>query len=225
MEKAVLTPLQSEVQYRGSYSEPLLDLVSDFLPLLKRLLQRLTPFGVSFKTTRIDGIPAGEAHLAFSNPDLNFTGRVFLDRFELLFPRFHEVGQDLAEKILSAVWAALSEIVPSASLASHWVFLNFTAEIGGSESYRSLLQRFVAAPPTLPPGADAGVVFYWPADPEVGLTAASVVVDKIAGQDRLAMLKSTFLFGDAQITNLRTIALNVIGRTFEQIGLDVDLRS
>jgi len=172
-----LKPTGSTAFYHGTFDEHAFNLLASPAPLLKSLLTRLAPHGANLNSLRIETTALPDANITCSLLELNTAVRVRLDRVSIDFLKLSETGIDVAATILAATWGAVGD---ASGPAPHQHLVNLIVQCQAENaSYRELAGRFVSIPSELPPGSDAGFVFYTPKDESRGEVGGSIVMERL----------------------------------------------
>jgi hypothetical protein len=143
--------------------------------------------------------PLADANVSCLLTGLSVTTQVRLDRLEINFFRFHEVGAETAQQILLDSWAALHEVDASIVVVEHIVGLTIYTQIQGA-SYDQVVGRYVTIPAGLGDTPHAGVAFYLPGEPARGERPSVIVLDRLVGQDQGLLFKGTVAFDATQVS-------------------------
>lgn len=205
-ENLKLKTVRSEVHYRGNYSENAFGLLASPTALYRSLLKHLNVFGATLQNFKVETPSLAETHLSCVLLDISTAIRVRLDRFELDFWKFHELGTETTNRIAVSTWTAIRDADDSLHLTAHAVDLNILAEVEGGTS-ADLISRYVRTPEVL--GAmDLGVAFYTPPVQSNAEPWINIVIDRVFRQDKQVLIKLTVGF-DANAVPLETFALEV----------------
>ncbi|MFQ5802814.1 MAG: hypothetical protein ACE5JQ_07985 [Candidatus Methylomirabilales bacterium] len=198
MDKISLTPVTSEAQYEGRFTDFRFALLANPIPVYQSLLKHLAGDGATLDSLKLEATTLSTANISCSLVSLNTTVKVLIDRFEVSFLRLHEIGEQRAVSVLLKSWGALKEIDPSLVLAEH-VVLTTVCGLIKDVRYDTLMQRYVAAASVLGDNTKAGVVFYLPEDEAIGQRAGSIVLDRLGTHEQAVILKLNTGFSAKQV--------------------------
>src|SRR5258708_35863516 len=119
MNKTMLETIEADFQYRGYYLTPALVLITHGVSLVKNCMRRLSSCGLKLRGLRLDGTTLPDAALNLSIPELSFTARALLDHIEVNVWKLHEVGAEVAGKLLLASWNSMHETDPTIEISAH----------------------------------------------------------------------------------------------------------
>jgi hypothetical protein len=199
MDKILLQPVRSEVQYQGRFENFIFGLLTSPAPLYQNLLKHTGKYGATLHGITYVAPPLADANVSCFLPEFSANIQIRLDRLEINFLRFHEVGGELAQQILLESWAALQEVDASILVAEHAVGITVYTQIQEA-SYDQLIERYVMIPQGLGGNLHAGVVFYLPGDSARGERPGGIVLDRLIGQEQGILLKVTASFDAAQVS-------------------------
>jgi hypothetical protein len=199
MDKILLRPVRSEVQYQGRFESLIFGLLTGPAPLYQNLLKHLGKYGATLHGITYVAPPSPDANISCLLSEVSANIQVRLDRLELNFLRFHEVGSEVAKQFLLESWAALHEIDSSILVVEHAVGITVHTQILEA-SYDQLIGRYVTTPQGLGENVHAGVAFYLPEDRARGERSGGVVLDRFLGQEQGMLLKVTAVFDAVQIS-------------------------
>ena len=223
MEKILLKLARSEVQYQGRFEQLSFGLLTSPAPLYQNLIKQLGKYGATIQnlTSLIPPFtPLADVNISCFLTELNVTTQVRLDRLEINFLRFHELGLERATQILLDSWAAVYEFDASIVLMNHVVTITLYTQIQDA-SCDQVIERYVRIPPELGSAVHAGVAFYLPGEPARGEGASSIVLDRLIGQEQSLLLKVTAT-ADAKQVPFDTLAQVINGyltQSLEHLGL------
>jgi hypothetical protein len=218
MEKILLKPLRSEVQYHGIFAAPAFSLLSRSATLLENILKHLGKYGANLNSIAVDSL-VPNANVACSLVDLGTIVRIRLDRLEISFVRFHHVGEPTAKQIFLDSYAALQKTPDVPGFTEHLLNVHLYAEIVNG-SYIDIIQRYVKTPEVLGENVEAGVVFYLPGDQSQGERQGSIVIDRLVGQGRGMDLRINLSL-DARAVAAEDVSEridNFVNRQIERLG-------
>lgn len=199
MEKILLKPLRTEIQYQGQYSALAFKLLANPVPVYENLLRNLGKYGASLRDLKYETADLAEANISCTLLDLSVTVRVRLDRLDVTFFRLDTVGEKLAHQIVVDAWNAVKLSQESIQLGQHGVTVASHAEIRGT-SYNTLLQHYVVTPPSLGANTGGGVVFYIAGDPTKGLNGGSTLLDRSTMKEGALYLKVAVLLDATKVS-------------------------
>lgn len=214
-----LRQLRSDVLYRGNYKENAWGLFVEPVLLYRCMLKHLGPFGATLQGLRVETAELASSNVRCHLPDLDTDIRVRLDCVEYACRSLHQVGAEVAQKVLRAVWAAIHEADESIQPGAQTVDLNLVAKVAGSTSAQ-LLSRYVRIPEALGT-MDAGVAFYAPPITSDDETWVNLVLDRVFKEEDQILIRTTVGF-TASTVPVESIAQTVEGqlaRVLEAIGL------
>lgn len=177
MDKIVLKPVKSSVQYQGQFAELAFDTLASPVRLYKHLLKDLGKYGASAKDLKFDAVEISEANLTCLLVDLNGIVRIWLDRLEVTFYDLGLVGEDAANQILLGTYEALLDVESPVKIKSHVVKIETHAQLA-NVSYDTLVSNYINFPPSLGDKVSGGLALYLGDDPEKGERGATVMVDR-----------------------------------------------
>jgi hypothetical protein len=178
MDKVKIKTNSAELFYSGVFAQPAFDLFGGASPqLYKDILAKLGPYGAALSTLKVDTSALADTNISCGLPTVNGLFRVRLDRFDLNFVRYHEVGLELGNAILVECWNVLASRDPSAAFAEHAISMNVNARMV-DRPFVDLVTRFAQIPKGFPPGTQAAVGYYFAPDETTGLRLFSVIFDR-----------------------------------------------
>jgi hypothetical protein len=177
MEKILLHPIRSEVEYHGIFASPAFGSFANAFVAFQSLLKHMQKYGALLSGLRYDAPNLPDANISCALPELNTVIRLRLDRFETIFSAFHEVGTKIAQEMLLEGWAAVHEIDASIAVVEHRLFSNISVQVQGT-SYEAVMSRYVLAPSALGEHSRAGVVFSLPEDLAHGERQGNIVLGR-----------------------------------------------
>lgn len=223
MDAICLNPVGEELTYQGLFAGPAFELLGTPIPLYRNLLNRLRPYGATFKDLSVNVATLSEANLRCTLLALGTSIVLHLDRLDVNFVRVHETGKETAYQIIRDCWTAIHETEGSIVLTEHILLANVVADIQDT-SYAELMRRYVTTPSTLSGKAHAGVVFYMQEDLASGERQGHVVIDRLAGQERRLILRISATF-DAQKVPMDILAQRVdtyMKQSLDYLGLALE---
>ena len=121
MDKILLRPVRSEVQYQGRFESLIVGLLTGPAPLYQYLLKYLGKYAATLHGITYIAPPSPDANVSCLLAEISANIQVRLDRLGLNFLRFHELGSEIAKQFLLESWAALHEIDASILVVEHAV--------------------------------------------------------------------------------------------------------
>lgn len=223
MEKILLKPLRTEIQYLGQYNALAFKLLANPVPVYENLLRNLGKYGASLRNLKYEATNLSEANISCTLLDMSVTVRVTLDRLDVTFFRLDTVGEKVAHQIVLDAWNAVKLSEASIQLGQHGVTVASHAEIQGA-SYNTLLQRYVVTPPNLGANVGSGVVFYIHGDPTEGLSGGNTMLDRSTVKDGALYLKVAVVL-DATKVSIEALGSRVddyFTRQLANLGLEME---
>jgi len=223
MDKILLKPLRSEIQYLGRFANLAFGLLATPAALYQSLLKHLAKHGATLQSLKQEAPTLSDANISCLLAELSANSQVRLDRLEISFLRFHEVGAEIAHQIALDSWAAVHEADASITVVEHTIGITIYTQIQGT-SYDQVIGRYVKMPPGLQDAAHAGVAFYLSGDPARGERPGGIVLDRLIGQDQGLLLKVTAAF-DAERVPFNTLAQatdTYLTQCLDLVGLVLD---
>ncbi len=219
LEKIALQALRADAQYRGTFSAHPFHLLANPSPLYRSLLGHLSNYGARLDTLRFDATSIGEANISCNLLDLNTSVQLRLDRLEVTFLRFLEVGK-VAPLIVADSWAAVHQVDSELKLQTHFVSLNVQAKIVGAR-YDSVVRRYITTPAGFGSDASAGVAFYLPANREAGQVLGNITLDRLAGSEEnlVVRLGVGFDASAVRIEEIETRTEKYLSGLLQELGL------
>jgi hypothetical protein len=222
MDEILLKPMRSEVLYQGRFTSLAFGLLAPPISLYQNLLKHLSQYGASLQnlSAKLDVATLADVSLSCFLTELSTIIQMHLDRFEVNFYKFHEVGFEIANQILHGTWTAVHEADASISVVEHTVAITIHAQIDGA-AYDSLMGRYIRQPSTFSENHRAGVVFYVPGDPSTGERPSTIVLDRLLGQEQGLFMKVTAAYDATQVSidELARTTDESLSRFTAQLGL------
>ncbi len=155
-----LRPFHSAIHYRSQFARGSLTLVTSFFMIVEKLLVLFPAFGTSLKDLKIDGGSTGftDLHLFCGLPKINTIIRFYLDRLEIDFNTFNQIGEETAIDITQRAWTIAHEADPGINIVQHEITLDTQGDIVGS-STKEFIERFVRVPPAFGEETASAVIF------------------------------------------------------------------
>jgi hypothetical protein len=218
MDMFKVTASSSEVFYSGIFTQAAFNLHANGPVLYKAILGNLAAYGASLPTIKVDTSTLADANVTCGLPTVNGLFRVRLDRFDVNFSRFHEVGTELGSKIVVESWKTLREVDPALALKEHGISMNVSARTLSGSAF-DLVSRYVKIPDGFPENTQAAVGLYFPIDrPEHRLFR--IIFDRTVDADILNIrIELAFNAARADVEALVPYADSVFGEAFKNLGL------
>jgi hypothetical protein len=180
-------------------------------------------YGALLCGLRYDAPNLPDANISCSLSELNTVVRLRLDRFEVIFSTFHEVGGKIAQDILREGWAALHEVDASIEVVEHRIALNIATQVPGP-SYDAVMSRYVSAPTALGERSRAGVLFSLPEDVARGERQGSILLAHFTGQEQDLLLRVNLILDAKQVpfSDLPERIKEYLTRYLGHLGLVLD---
>lgn len=223
MDKILLKPIGTEVQYEGKYAAFAFKLLANPVPFYENLLRVFEKHGASLLGLRYEAGNLSDANISCTLPNLNAEVRVRLDRLSVRFFRLDTVGEKMAHQVVIDAWNVIKTTDMSICVAQHAVTVNSQVELQEA-SYNALLQRYVVAPAGLRSHTGSAVVFYLGEDLERGEMGGSIVLDRSRIKDGALYIAIAVVF-DATKVPVEVVGSHTDGyvtRQLETLGLTLE---
>jgi len=224
-----LKPFYSDLYYRSQFARGSFTLVTSFLSIIEKLLISFPAFGTSLKDLKLEGGSAGlaDVHLFCGLPKINTVARFYLDRLEIDFKAFNQIGEEAAVDITQRAWTIVRNADPEIGLVQHEVTLDMQAEIIGS-SGKEFIERIVRLPTAFGEKTTCAVVF----NMEGGVGGSDVLWSRVVLDRGLAREGALFckiicrLDGTAvSLERAGERASQFVRDTLRDLGLDLERSS
>lgn len=218
----VLRPLQASLQYQGQYAEPAFDLLADPVPVYQHLLKLLGPYGVTLRDLKYEAPTLAEANITCSLLDLGAVIRFRLDRCEVGFSQYQQVGDEAAMHIGLGAWGALQASHPDIKLARHQLTLAIHADLVKG-TLEDLFKQYVTIPQSLGEKTTSAVFFYLKGRGN-GEESGDLLLDKSILKDGALYLRFNVVYDGTQvpIEKLRERVDDFTMTRLLQLGLAVE---
>jgi hypothetical protein len=223
MEPILLKTLRSELQYQGQFEKLSFGPLANPGPLYQSLLTHLGKHGATLQSLTYAAPPFADANVSCLLTELSVTTQIRLDRLEINFLRFHEVGRERAVQILLDSLAALHAVDASTVITGHVIGITIYTQIQNA-SYDQVIGRYVTVPQGLAKDVRAGIAFYLPIVQGGRQLLNAIVLDRIVASEQGILVRATLSF-DAKHVPVDTLAQEVdsyFTRYLDQLGLVLD---
>lgn len=218
----VLRPFQASLEYQGQYAEPAFDLLADPVPVYRHLLKFLGPYGVTLRDLKYETPTLAEASITCTLLSLSAVIRFRLDRCDVAFSEYQQVGDEAAMHIGLSAWAALQASDPEIKIARHQLTLSIQADLvkGTAED---LLAQYVTIPQPLGKKTRSAVFFYLKGRGD-GEESGDLILDHSIVKDGALYLRFNAVYDGAQVPleKLRERVDEFVITRLKQLGLDVE---
>jgi len=215
-------PFRSEIQYQGQYADFAFDLFTASAPVYRNMLTFLGRYGATLRDLRQDAPTVADANISCTLFDLTTTVRFYLDRLEVTFAKFHEVGGEHATHICLDAWGALQASDSTIRLARHTVVLGFHADLVKG-TIEELIGQHVAPSKIFGDKTRSAILYYLRDQGEVG-AGSNVYLDRSLLKDGALYVKLTLVLDAAQVPleKVRDRVNDVLASIAKHMGLEVE---
>ncbi len=138
-------PERVQIQYTGSFPEPVFGVLGNPAKLYANLLRHLAPFGADVRSLSINLSVLAEANVSCLLSSAGFGSvRVWLDHLEVLLPNAESRRQ--VEQVIDHAWSVMLETDESLRPVRHAITLFVWARFK-DETFSSYIRKFVTTPP------------------------------------------------------------------------------
>lgn len=190
--------------------------------MYQNLLKFLGDYGATVRDLRYDASTLTEAHVSCFLSNLNTDIRFRLERFEVTFSRYYEIGDEAAMRIGLSAWAALQASAPSIKLVRHELFSDFHADVVKGTS-KDVIQRYVTSPESFGDKTTSTVFFQLQGRGE-GEENDNIYVSPSILKEGALFLRFHMVYDATQIPleKLRERADKSIMTRLQQMGLEIE---
>ena len=222
MANFVLRPFQGSLQYQGQFANPAFDLFVNPIPVYQNLLKFLGEYGATLQDLKYDAPTLTEATITCSLLDLSTIIKFRLEMCEVVFSKYHELGDEHAMRIGLGAWAALQACDPSVNLIRHKIISAFHADLVKG-TLEDVMRQYVPAPQVLGEKTTSAVFFYLKGRGE-GEESGNILLHHSVVKEGALYLSFEMGYDATQVSleKLSERADEFVKTRLQQLGLEVE---
>jgi hypothetical protein len=210
------------MQYTGHFEDHAFGLLVTPVPVYQNLLKVLRKYGATLRDLRFDAPTVADANISCTLLDLNTHIRFYVDRFEVLIAKMHEIGDDTAEMLVLVAWKALQASNLEIKLIRHGLTLEAHADLVKG-TVEDVIKQYVTPPQNLADKVRSAVAFYlkgWDSNQEEG----SIFLDRSTVRDEALYVKMSLVLSahHVPIEQVRGRVDKLIVTALEDLGLGTE---